>query len=250
METKVNIMDLEVDIISIDYLILNCKGFLTNDSLNIIYLVSTKTIQETMNDEHYIECFQNADFVLPGEETVLSLHHVDTLQTQGMIVDYHFLYSMFESITEDEKTVFIVGRNENEIERYKQFNDKNYEHLKIVGSFTEKDLEKEEIVINEINSIAPDILIFAIDSPLQEKWIASNYLKLNAKLCISIGGVIEHILKDNKEIPTWIKKIKLETLYRRLFQSKKVHKIKEAYNFKKRMQYYKSKKENKIENTK
>lgn len=246
METKVNIMDLEVDIISIDYLILNCKGFLTNDILNMIYLVSIKTMQEIMNDGHYKDYFKDADFVLPGEETVLSLHHVDTLQTEGMIVDYHFLYSMFESISDEMKTMFIVGRNEKEVELFKNFIEKKYSNLKIVGSFTAVDLEKEEIVINEINSIAPDILIFAIDSPLQEKWIASNYLKLNSKLCISIGGVIDDILKEIKEAPHWVKKLNLEKVYLKMIQNKNVRKIRDTHNFKRRVEDYKNKKNDRV----
>lgn len=242
METKVNIMDLEIDIISIDYLILNCKGFLTTDFMNIIYLVSTKTLKETVNDEQYKASIEAADFVLPGEETLLSLHHVDMLQTEGMIVDYHFLYPMFESISEEKKTMYIVGRNEKEINWFKEFTKSNYPNLKMVGSCAKELLEKEEIVINEINSVAPDILIFAIDSPFQEKWISMNYSKLNSKLCFGIGGVIDQLLIENKDLPNWVKKLRIQKIYTHLFRGKGFGKLREVRIFKKRVENYKIKK--------
>lgn len=242
METKVNIINLEVDIISIDYLILNCKGFLTYDGLNIIYLVQAKTLQEAIEDSKFKEILESADFVLPADETLLSLHHVDTLQTQGMIVDYRFLYSMFDSISEEEKTVFIIGQDEKEIENYKKFSEREYPNLKILGSYHGDLFEKEEIIINEINSIAPDILLVAIDTPIQEKWITANKTKLNSKLCIAIGTVINNILNEQKEPPTIIRKLHLVSLYHFMIQNKGIRKLRETRIFRKKVAQYKNKK--------
>lgn len=242
MGTKVNIMDLDVDIISIDYLILNCKGFLTNDCLNIIYLISAKALQETIQNEQYKEAIEVADFVLPGEKSLLSKHHVDTLQTEGMIVDYHFLYPLFENISEEPMTVFLIGRNAKEIEKFIEFSNRMYPNLKIVGTCTKELLEKEEILINEINTFTPDILIFAIDSPLQEQWISGNKLKLNSKLCLGIGGVIDEILSDSKVVPQWIKNLGLQKVYQFLFQNKGMRKLGKTRIFMKKIENYNNKK--------
>lgn len=245
METKVNIVGLSMDIIGLDYLILSCKGYLTNDVLNVIYLVSTKTLEIMAYNNEFIDIIESADFVLPANETLLSLHHVDALETKGMIVDYHFLYPMFESISEEEKTAFLVGRNKEEIDKFYTLFNKEYPNIKILGSCQEELLENQEQIVNEINGIAPDLLIFAVDTPFQEKWIKDNKARLNAKLCFAIGEVIEQIFKEHKEVPFLIKEFKLEGIYNYIIQNKGYRNIRDMRIFKKNVAHYNNKKGNK-----
>lgn len=242
METKVNIMDLNVDIIDVETLIRKITGFLTNDYLNIVYLISSQTIEKTADNKELREMVECADLVLPGEELLLSMHHVDILETGGMVVNYKSLDPMLKNFAGSRLKFFVIGRNEREAKILIHYAENTYKYMR-AADYYYGDLEQNtELVINKINSIAPDILLFALDSPLQEQWIHENNTKFNSKLCFGIGQVIDSITKDYKKPPNWICFIGLEKQYirfRKKFGWKKIH---EKRIFKKKIAHYKNKK--------
>ena len=86
--------------------------------------------------------------------------------------------------------------------------------------------EKDDLLVNEINAVAPDILIVALQSPFQEEWVMKNSTKLNAKLCIGVGESLQE-LTGKKEQPktahAWIKnkwEEFIKKIHRFLFQKK------------------------------
>lgn len=242
MENRVNIMGVDIDIISIEELIKIVKEYLVNDYMNVIFLASQGMIDEAEKDKEFKEIIQKADLILPGDETLLSLHHVDTLKMVGMVVNNKAMGRMFEGVMEEEKTAFIVGEDENVYESYRKYLKTKYVNVNIVDYYW-GDLENNsELIMNRINSVAPDILFFVAKTPLQEKWIIENSIKLNAKLCLGVGGVIDDILASYKEVPLIIKKLKLTSLYKCLTSETGLKKIFGVRIFKKKVEHYKNKK--------
>ena len=84
-------------------------------------------------------------------------------------------------------------------------------------------------MINEINSIVPDALILAIDSPELENWLVTHRQKINARMCIALGDILEVIVKENVEPSVFIKRLGLEKLYysvrKKIIESKNYERI-------------------------
>jgi len=90
--------------------------------------------------------------------------------------------------------------------------------LKIVGNFSPPfgDLSNEltSWIIKDINSCSPDILWVGLGSPRQEKWIANNFSKLNARIAMGVGAVFYYAGGIKKRAPRWMQKIGLEWSHR------------------------------------
>jgi N-acetylglucosaminyldiphosphoundecaprenol N-acetyl-beta-D-mannosaminyltransferase len=82
----------------------------------------------------------------------------------------------------------------------------------IPGYFNfDTDFEK---ILNKIYSLNPDILLIGISSPLKES-LAFNYKsRLNARLIIPCGGMIDILAGKTKLTPPFIKSLGLASLYR------------------------------------
>lgn len=242
MGTQINIMGLEVDIISNDTLVSKVKEYIENDCLNIILFATTKLLEDTVEDEKLKELIMAADFILPGDETLLSLHHVDTLKVASMVVDYKSLSLAFQSSALKDKTIYLVAANEKEATLYMEFIKRSYPGIQILGAFYDELESNEELVINEINSLTPDILIFLIDTPLQERFIMENKLKLNSKLSLGLGRInVESSIKQN-QVKRVFKNKTIENLYYFFIENKGIKKILDTRIFKIKVENYKNKK--------
>ena len=81
-------------------------------------------------------------------------------------------------------------------------------HLGLIG-------EKEELeLIDEINNVKPDIIFVGLGFPRQEIWIDANRDKLNGKVIIGNGGVMDILSGNAKRAPEIYQKLGLEWLYR------------------------------------
>lgn len=75
-----------------------------------------------------------------------------------------------------------------------------------------------DFLIEKINAASPDILVVCKGCPLQEKWIAENRGKLNAKIIFGNGGAVDFWSGNTKRAPNFMIRLGLEWLFR-LFAS-------------------------------
>lgn len=76
-----------------------------------------------------------------------------------------------------------------------------------------KENEEDEI-ISEINASGADILFVALGAPKAEKWIYKNRGKLNAAVCMGVGGTLDIFAETVKPAPPFFRSHGLEWLYR------------------------------------
>ena len=79
------------------------------------------------------------------------------------------------------------------------------------GHFT---AEEERTIIDEINSLEPDILLVGMGSPIQEQWIACNAPRLRVKASFAIGGFFDFLSGEKRRAPEWVRRIGAEWLFR------------------------------------
>ena len=88
MGTSLKIMDLELDLLTEETFCKKMAEYLSGDLFRVVHLVSLDYIDKYEEEPVVQEVLEEADLVLPGEKAILSLYHVDVLETGGMVVDY------------------------------------------------------------------------------------------------------------------------------------------------------------------
>ncbi len=100
---------------------------------------------------------------------------------------------------------------------------KIYPNINIVGyheGFFE--LEGEEKVIQEINSLKPNVLFVAMGAPLQEKWIAKYKNDLKVDIAAGQGGTFDYEAGKIKRAPKIFQKLCIEWLWRLILQPSRI----------------------------
>lgn len=242
MNTKINVMGVEISIIEYKQLEDLVKEYLTDDYMNTIFLLSTEMLKKADEDEEYRELLKEVDLLLPGEEAILSTHHGELLKTGGMVVDYTSFIRMLDEMGGQPITMYLLGNSKEEVELITQFCAKKYPLLQIIDTSYLELEANTDVIINSVNGIAPDILLSTIDSSTQAKWFASNYVKLNAKLCINLGDVIETIINDFKGTPKLIHLLHLQGIYNLFISKFQTNNSYRSRIFRKKIAQYKNKK--------
>jgi N-acetylglucosaminyldiphosphoundecaprenol N-acetyl-beta-D-mannosaminyltransferase len=61
-------------------------------------------------------------------------------------------------------------------------------------------------VVAAINAASPDVLLVAMGNPVQERWIHDNLPALRARLCVGIGGLVDHWGGTLTRAPAWVRR--------------------------------------------
>lgn len=89
--------------------------------------------------------------------------------------------------------------------------------------------EPEGKFINAVNKAKPDILIVAMGSPKQERWIYENLNNMpSVKIAVGVGGVLDYLSLTKKRAPAWVQKSGLEWMYRLVKEPERFPRIKNA----------------------
>ncbi len=241
MGTRIRIMDMEVDLITQETFRETIMEYLSNDCLRVVHMVSLDYIDTFDKNELVRQVLDEADMVLPGEKTILSAHHVDVLETGGMVVDYHSLLDLVEPLAGNNVTFYLVLRNEKEARALYGFMNRHFSRECVVGVYVADSDVAEESLINDINTKLPDIIFLSMDSTEQEEWLTNHKGKLNARLCLAAGSVLPLILRDHVHAPAWLEKLHLAPVYRRLVKMPNSYSVRRRI-FNQKLDHYNTKK--------
>jgi N-acetylglucosaminyldiphosphoundecaprenol N-acetyl-beta-D-mannosaminyltransferase len=90
-----------------------------------------------------------------------------------------------------------------------------YPDLKILGCADGFFQEKSEAeVIQEINTLRPQVLFIGMGTPNQEKWLAAQRSALDVPLCWAVGALFDYVAGDEQRVPAWLYRLGLEWLWR------------------------------------
>lgn len=241
MDTIVKVMDLDVNIMDSDTFNKKVEGYLEDDQLNILLLATSRLFVEAGEKEEFRKMISAADAIVPGEEALLGMYPENALEKGGVIINYQCLSDLLLYLSKKNYTLYMVARNEKGLQAVKDFFEYAAYGISMVGGRVGQEL-LDEAVINEINGLAPDILLVDLDTPMQEKWIMEHRTKVNTKLCVGLGGIMRQIVAGYGRVPAFLYTLHLDGIYKKLILNSKFMKERERERFKKKMMEYKNKK--------
>lgn len=241
MGTRIRVMDLEVDLLTQETLKTEVNAYLTNDYLNMVHMISLDYIDTYDKNELVQQILKQADLVLPGEKAILSAHHVEVLETGGMVVDYHSALDYMESLFEDGRTFYLVVRNEKEAKMFYRYMARHFSKEDVVGIYVNDGDMTEEGLVNDINTKLPDVIFLSLDSTEQEEWLENNKNRLNTKLIVALGSIMPIIMSENIHVPAWLARLHLGGVYRAVARLPYSHSLRKRI-FNRKMDDYNTKK--------
>ena len=117
MHASVKVLDIDIDMMTNDVFVQKMNEYLSDDKSDVILFASTELLDKAMGEESYREVIEQADLILPGEEALLSAHHVEVLEAGGMVVSCKSFGIMLENLQKKDQSVYIIGKSSTEVEQ-------------------------------------------------------------------------------------------------------------------------------------
>lgn len=220
---KVSIFGVDIDNLNMDETVSIVEEYLKSDKLNVIFTPNTEIVMAAKEDETIKEMVNSADIVIPDGIGLIYGSKIRKKPLKERVTGFDISIKMLEIANENKYSIYLLGGKDGvardageKIKKdYPDVNVAGYHHGFFKGSHRDiLDSEEESMIVNEINSLNPDIIFVGLGFPGQEKWIYHNRNRINSKVIIGNGGVMDILAGNAKRAPEIYQKLGLEWLYR------------------------------------
>ena len=189
----------------------------------------------TPNPEIVLECRKNrklaaavraADMVLPDGVGVIYASRILGTPIKNRLPGIDFASALMARMSECGKKVFLLGAKSGVAELAAERLTERYPGLEICGVndgyFAQED---NELVLEKINALSPDLILVCLGAPRQEIWMKNNAELLNAGLMIGLGGAMDVYAGVVERAPRKWRKLGLEWLYRLIKEPRRIKRM-------------------------
>jgi N-acetylglucosaminyldiphosphoundecaprenol N-acetyl-beta-D-mannosaminyltransferase len=166
-------------------------------------------------DESFYRMLQNADLVVPdGAGLVWAAERVGKPVAER-VAGFDLIQELFRLGAAEGWRVYLLGASQEVIEAAREQIEILYPGLRIVGcrnGFFGP--EEDESVVQGITEAAPDVLLVGRSTYTQDPWIAKYREQLKIPVMMGIGGSFDVMSGRLKRAPGWMRRLRLEWLYR------------------------------------
>jgi len=186
----------------------NKKSVIPNYNLNAIRLI--------YQNQRMMEFYKHAELIhIDGMPLIFIAQLLGIpAKTEHRITYVDFSPKLFELCANNGYKVYFLGSKPGVFEKAKKKIINSFPNLSIRGHHGYFDSSEESVVINDINSFAPNVLILGMGMPRQEEWILRNLEDLNINVVLTGGAVMDYISGEVPTPPRILGKIGLEWAHR------------------------------------
>lgn len=221
----ITILGVNIDNVTLDEAGMYTKELVenSNKSCKVVVAPNTEFIMTAQKDEEFFKILKNADFATPDSVGVILGGKFQHKVFKERIPGQAYFRKVLEVGQKEGWTFYFLGGEEGIAKKARDNVLKDYPKCKIVGcheGFFKSDSEKD--VIEEINSLSPNVLFVAMGAPIQEKWIYNHRNELKVDIATGQGGTFDYEAGKIKRAPKIFQKLGIEWLWRLCRQPKRI----------------------------
>ncbi len=191
MENRKELAGVRVDNCSIREALHKIEAYLNNECLNIVETINMKTIVAAGEDEKVRRCLDGMDLVMSSNKEILKELGVTSGQRLHDAENNQLLHEFLKRVQRGKHSVYILADTKKRIESLLDYLRDAYDgRLLICGGYAFEECPEDdaEHVVNEINSVAPHVILAMLPTPMQEHFVCEHRHMLNAKVWFGIGA--------------------------------------------------------------
>ncbi|NTV77843.1 MAG: hypothetical protein HGA25_01525 [Clostridiales bacterium] len=222
---KTNLLGIELTDYSLKESMKNVEKFLHNGPLDTISYVSTRILIEAAENEEQKEWISSMDMTICGEADILRAANLASRNRIKEVENDEFLKEFVSKMARGGHTVFLIAESEAKLANLEAYLKDYHSELLVVGTYLlGEGTESEDAMVNEINDVAPDVIISRLSYPKQEKLIFDNKKRINGEIWLAL---LEQMDKPSHRSEK-LHKVKVY-LYKKVFRRRvnKYHKTKD-----------------------
>lgn len=214
MEKRIRLLDILVDTASTKAACEATIEYLNEESSKVVYFVKSESLLLLQQNNEWKDIVEESGLILPG--TVMVSTSMD--EVLGEKRDPFFVESYFDAILdyaiENGCEFLLIAEDEGKYISIQENIHAKRPYLNLSGMFLTEKQETLDQIVNEINSVAPDILLIALDEKRQLELLQKFRNQMNAGLMIFTGDVLYNTAVLEAEVPKSIQRLRLDNLYK------------------------------------
>ena len=209
MVKKINILNICVDNFTVRESLLRLDTYMSSTVLNIIETVTMEQLISAGENPAVKDCLEQADLCIIGDREILSETGNDTAQRVREVCGQDFLHELLNRVVRSRKRVFLLAMTEEELGNMRQAFEEYTCRFQAAGSYAVESCSGDmDAVVNEINGTTPDVVLSALDSPVEEEFVMSYKDKIGAGIWYGIGSACYQ--KGRAKVQRTLKKLVLK----------------------------------------
>ena len=219
-----------VDILGVEFSPVTLQGALStiegmfsqhDGRTKIIVTANPIMVMTAQKDAEFMQILRSADLIVPDGVGILWAARRKGMDLPDRVTGVELAYGLLGS--EVSPKVFFLGGKEEVAEKAAQKAKELFPGVRICGThhgyFSP---EEEPRIVQAIRETEADLLLCAMGSPKQEKFIWKYKSELGAKVGIGVGGVFDVLAGEKKRAPEIIQNLGLEWLYRLILEPSRI----------------------------
>lgn len=220
---SVELLGFNIDTYSFEEAVCKARELIDGQKVAQVVTINPEMFEYAPKDSEFSDILKEAEMVIPdgvGVKIALKLNGHNVARIPGI----DFAYRLLEEAATNNIPVAIVGAKDEIITKAIENLTNKISGLNIVYSHNGYFSNDEEIY-NELNAKSPKLILVAMGSPRQEKFIFNAKKVLKPALMIGIGGSLDVWSGVIKRAPKIFQILGLEWLYRTACQPERFKRI-------------------------
>jgi N-acetylglucosaminyldiphosphoundecaprenol N-acetyl-beta-D-mannosaminyltransferase len=193
----------------------NVDAFVDSGQPHQIITVNTEMLVAAHDDAGLAHILNRGDLNVADGVGVILAARLLGRPLQQRVTGSDGIYELASHSARRGYRVFLLGAAPGVAEMAALELQKAYRELQVVGTYAgSPHAHDSEEVIGQVRAAAPDLLLVAYGVPAEEKWIASNRVRLGVPVMIGVGGTFDFVAGVTRRAPVWMRRVGLEWLYR------------------------------------
>lgn len=212
-------MDVRVDNLSLDEALRQVENLIKqaeDDGVpRQVFFTNVHSIHLARKNNRFQQYLDQADLVLPDGSGLKIAGKVLNMPILENLNGTDFTPKVCRMAEVGGWSMYLLGAKENVVKNCFDNMRSRFPNLSLAGYHNGYfSGEEENEIIAEINEKKPDILLVALGSPYQEKWVAQNADRLDVNVCFAVGGLFDFMSNEVERAPLWMRKLGIEWLFR------------------------------------
>lgn len=190
------------------------RRFLDGDRNHIIVTPNPEAVMQANRNPAFKEALLAADMRLADGIGIVLAARLLGDALPGRVRGFDISYKLFGAVCTEGRTAYLLGAAPGVAEAAAANMKRQFPGLRVIGYHDGYfDGEEEKIIIENIRTLKPDILLVGIGMPKQEIWAqAHRDLPVGVTLCV--GGTIDIMGGKLAPTPAILRRLGLEWLHR------------------------------------
>ena len=189
MIKEINVAGIKLDNYSVRESMMMLEKALSSRMFTVIEEVNMKMLLLAKENKVVQEAIETVDMAVIADVDILKAVKEPSFQRKIETEEQAFFFQLMKRLDRNKKSVFLLGKAEEELIIAEEYIKDEFSHILIIGKEILENSSKgaKERIVNNINALAPDVVISVLPTPLQEEFLVEHKGMISTNLWYGIG---------------------------------------------------------------